>query len=144
MKNSILKYAPIITPALTITVILFAGYWIYKKLFNSIEPPIDEKDIDINQLTFQASQYKIFADAIQNHSQGYGTNEAGIFEIFRQMNNNSDILELTKAFGKRTYFDLSGFAYNASLSEILNYELNSSEMAELHAILQGKGITIRF
>ncbi len=145
MNSKYLAYLPLITPVLTAGIIIVIVVILYKKFIATSEKEvIDPDDIKPDQLTHPKSQYLVFADAIQAACQGFGTNEAAIFEIFRQMYTDSDVLELIRAWGTRTYGDLSGIAYNATLSEVLTYEFNSNEIAQLNAILEEKRITIRF
>jgi hypothetical protein len=92
--------------------------------------------------SYPDSMYSMWANAIT--SAGFntlGTNEQAIYDVFKKMNNNADIVKLIIAFGEqRVEFSLQSVALGAWLSS----ELNSSEMAVLNKILSDKKITYKF
>lgn len=113
--------------------------------------------------SFAESQYKAWADAIQNQFDGcdFGQNIFSadvpligywsgsgkkVRDIVNQLKNNVDFLKLVSAWGVRTYDqcgwgtgDVSGNLYNA-----INDELDRGEVMGLNNILKKKGITYQF
>lgn len=80
----------------------------------------------------------------------YGTDEDAIYDVFRQMNSDCDVILLKRAFGKRDerggicYSDLWGSSCGVELGVWLQSELSSSNFEEINKILSSKGITSRF
>ena len=76
-----------------------------------------------------------------------GTDENAIFEVFGSLRTNGDFIKLKQAFGIREYSGgyLPGFVSpDLGLDGWIQQELDGSEINELNAILQRKGITYRF
>lgn len=92
-------------------------------------------------------QYKSWADRLYQLMNGYGTDEAGIYDVMKQMQNDADIAKLIEAYGVRK---LSTGAYNlspdssANLISALSDELDSNETFIVNGILAKRGITFRF
>lgn len=80
----------------------------------------------------------------------YGTDEDAIYDAFRQMNNDCDVILLTRAFGKREQRGslcpelLWGGSCEIELGPWLQSELSSGDFDEINNILTQKGITSRF
>lgn len=79
-----------------------------------------------------AAQY---ADFIEDTSKSFNTNEEGIFNVFRTLNNESDLLVLQKQFGTRRP---SFSQYAVGLFSFLRQDLSDSEIDTLNAILAQK------
>lgn len=134
-----------IPPIIGASVLLLVIYMIYRKIIApSSSQKIIQGDIKTNHLSYPKSQYQNFADAIQTAVEGtWGDDENAIYDVFRQMKTNSDVLQLELAWGSRSFFVIrSGLYYGASLSEVLHGELNSTELSKINNILSGNGITI--
>lgn len=99
--------------------------------------------------TYLSTNYTQYADRI--YAAGcsgafcYGTDEEAIYEVFNKMQNDLDVLLLTKAFGLReprgewcTPLDDN---CDYSLGEWLQTELDADEFKEINNILTKKGIT---
>lgn len=124
-------------------VLLLVVYLITRQLkTKSIGEKLD-KDINNNQLSYQLSQYELFADQIQEATDTTGTDESAIYAVFQQMNNNSDVLQLTKAYGSRFNYSFTNFG-TYTLPQILTAECSTSEIAQINSILADKNITITF
>ncbi|NOY50444.1 MAG: hypothetical protein GXO88_07780 [Chlorobi bacterium] len=143
-KEIIRTIAP---PIISASVLLFIIWLIYRKL---TAPSTDEKtwqgDIHTNRLSYAKSQYQNFADALLSSFQGtWGDDEDAIYDVFRQMKTDSDVLQLELAWGKRTFFTIrDGLYYSATLSEVLTGQLSNKEIAKVNEILSGNGINITF
>lgn len=85
--------------------------------------------------SFSQVQYNGFANQLYHAMKGMGTDEATIYNVFGKMQNDLDVLELTKAYGTRDSYDLQTW---------LRGDLSSSEMAKLNMILSNKGISKSF
>lgn len=59
------------------------------------------------QASYPDSQYINFADALYSAMDGWGTDEEAVQQVFQAMNNDIDVLKLTKAFGTRDGYSLS-------------------------------------
>ncbi len=95
--------------------------------------------------SFSESQYKIWADAMDECFQGWGTCTGDT--IWVNLKNDADVLMLIKAFGVRTISsgrwnpepDLTG-----ALPKIIRSELSGDEIQTVNEVLGKKGITYKF
>lgn len=107
--------------------------------------------------SFPASQYKAWADSIQNQFDGCDVSapvgdrlsKSGttLYEIITNFKNDMDFLELVKAFGTRTYDQcgwFTGDVENATLYTAVTDELQSGEIKTINEALAKQGITYRF
>lgn len=97
--------------------------------------------------TYPASQFYGWANRLENAMFDIGTDENAIFEVFGSLRTNGDFIKLKQAFGIREYSGgyLPGFVSpDLGLDGWIQQELDGSEISELNAILQRKGITYRF
>lgn len=136
---------------LIVLLIVWLVYKFYKQVgFKSEEEKKAERDYrkDKDMLseqgqkpTFTRTQYKGFADTIEGENKSWDTDEKKIYDIFRNMKNDLDIVLLSEAFGKRRpQFEL----IDRDLNGFLNADLNGSEIGEVNKILASKGIKYRF
>jgi hypothetical protein len=133
-----------------IVVIGIIAFVVYK-FYKDFKPKTKEqRDLETDQDTFvqqgqkpsfPRSQYKAFADTIQQENLSWDTDEKKIYNIFKQMKNDLDITLLVEAFGnRRPQFTLNDVA----LVPFLNEDLNKSEIEEINKILIAKNIKFRF
>lgn len=107
--------------------------------------------------SYYDSQYLSYVDQIVQAASGCGTDEEAIYNVFRQMQNDADIRKLIVLFGVQYYqpcawtspiaysiWTVNDQAYGGSLGTFLGYDLGSSEIANINAILKGKGIQFQF
>jgi hypothetical protein len=97
-------------------------------------------------LSYPISQYDEWANALHTAMYSYGTDEQAIYRIMGYMKNNTDVLQLIKAYGvkKENTIGISG---EGTLSEWLTNELDSTEIGIVNSTLASKknpSITIRF
>ena len=128
----------------------------------------EEKNLEDTGLkaTFSDSQYKAWADALQNQFDGCdidifdfltipalwknfsGTNSAKkLVSIISKFKNDLDFLKLSTAWAIRTYDQCGwgmGNVENASLSKAVSDELNEREISTINSNLAKLGITYKF
>jgi hypothetical protein len=131
-----------------------------------LEDDLDKKLKQGQQPTFSSTQYNNFADSIQTLFEGcdyttpiipvptswilnigWSNSGASLFNILYQFNNDVDFLALQKAFATRTIskgWYCGGDYTNVTLSQAVNKQLNSQEIAAVNKLLTQKGITYRF
>lgn len=79
-----------------------------------------------------------YADFIEDTSKSFNTNEEGIFNVFRTLNNEADLLVLQKQFGTRR----PNFSqYAVGLFSFLRQDLNDSEIQTINSILSQKRLS---
>lgn len=88
---------------------------------------------------------------------GCGTDEDSVYAVFQQMQSKADVLQLVNTFGVRYYqpcvwtspvsyaiWQANDQAYGGGLSTWLGYDMSTSEIGKINAILTGKGIDYSF
>jgi hypothetical protein len=103
------------------------------------------------------AQFEVFSAKIIEAVNGCGTDEEAIYTVFNNMNNKADVLSLISSFGVRYYrpcaatqpisygrFVLNDKSFGGDLSTILQYDLDSTEIAKINNILQSKKIDFTF
>ncbi len=120
-----------------------------KGLGDNTSPEAAEKEIDKNKLTFSKTEFKGFAETLEEAMDKEGTDEDAIYEVFRKLKTRSDVLALISAFGKRTStawtFDWLIYGQTTgTLSKWLQSDLSSSELKKINDILKTQGINYTF
>lgn len=136
------RYAVQISIALAVIVLV----WIIYRRFRKTDDRQDTLDNDIktDNLSHIESYYFVLADKIQTAVEGFGTDEELIYSVMQQMKTNSDVLQLIKTFGKRSFLNGFGVAWKATLTEVLNYELSAKKLARVNEILSENGVNMKF
>lgn len=88
---------------------------------------------------------------------GCGTDEDAVYNVFRKLNNNMDLLYLTYRFGIQYYMPCAAYSpisyakwminrksFPADLTTYINYELSQSEIEKINQILISRGINYLF
>lgn len=118
----------------------------YKREQNEQKTIVGELESETKKtgLTYPQSQYAAFANIIETAGFDVGTDEAAIYNVFRNLKNNADYLALTNAWGKptRKIYDW-GFGYDMTLPQFIRWEMDNNEVAKINAILKSKGIKYR-
>lgn len=149
-KFTNLKEATLNKPLVWLTIIGLGAYALYKVAGAiSRKLTLSNADADIRaaqksgeKLSYSLGNYTQFADQIYAAVlTTFGTDEQAIYNIFSKMNNNLDVAQLIKSFGKRR---LEFSTTMAELGAHLTEDLDSSEIAKLNSILAAKNITYRF
>ena len=145
--NNLPQWSKGIIAVSAIVAVGLVGFVIYKnfKPRTKEEKELDkDEDIFISQgqkPSFPKSQYRAFADTIQQENLSFNTDEEKIYDIFKQMKNDLDIVMLIQAFGeRRPQFTLN----DVGLAPFLNEDLSKSEIGEINKILTAKNINLRF
>ena len=100
------------------------------------------KDISKSDLTYDLSQYVIFADRCWDAVYDIGTDEEALYDVFTKMRSNSDFLQLIKAFGSRGNIVFQGG--EKTLAEWMSSDLNNVEIEKVNDILKRNNITYQF
>tara|TARA_R110000868_G_scaffold101361_4_gene279085 strand:+ start:2664 stop:3224 length:561 start_codon:yes stop_codon:yes gene_type:complete len=134
-----------------------------------VEQKKEIKDLETTGLiaTFKDSQYKAWADALQNQFDGcdfnisdwvspilaiwnyynYSNSGKKLVMIIAKFKNDLDFLKLSTAWGIRTYDQCGwgmGNVENATLSKAVSDELNNGEISKINDALSKQGIKYRF
>lgn len=92
--------------------------------------------------------YVNLADTIEGATKGLvagiGTDEEAIYDVFKKMNNNLDVILLEKAFGEREAADCIWGCPALRLGAFIIDDASASVIEEINTILSAKGITIKF
>ena len=111
---------------------------------NDVDKAIKEEEKKGNRLSYPPAYYNTYADQIEQATDAAGTDSSAIYRTMGAMNNNADVLQLIKAYGKRLNFAMFIPLGYFTLPQILISELTEAELAELNRILSSKGINIQF
>lgn len=135
-----------------IAALFFAGRKIYKtykanlntaKYTQAVQSETETLIQSGQTLTYPKSNYFTFADAIEQAFQYATTDEDTIYSVFWKMRNDLDILELNKAFGKRTIY-FFGIGQELTLPKAIADEMDKDEIALINKILAKKKIKYRY
>lgn len=94
--------------------------------------------------SYPDSQFKAWSHKLQAAMDGFGTDEEAIYDVFRLMKNDADVLKLIDAYGTRTFPGMWGGEVSFTLSSALQSELTRPEITKLNGILETAGIAYRF
>jgi hypothetical protein len=108
-----------------------------------------EKEIKKKPLTYPLSQYKTFANGIEEACNEEGTDEEAIYSIFRKLKSNADYLALQKAWGNPTRFVTPSWyifyttGKRFTIPQLLRNDMSDSEIKKINQILANNKITYR-
>jgi len=129
-------------------VVLIGVHYIYQKVKDSAKATInivkDEIDLKLKgqKLTYSLTTYANLADKIQQAGNGnFGTDEDAIYNAFKLIKNDLDMVQLFKAYGSRR---LEFSFTEANLGGYLQSELSSNEIDNVNKILSKNGLVFRF
>lgn len=94
-----------------------------------------EKGIQKSDLTYTNSEYTQFANKLYSAMKGVGTNENAIYDVFSQMQTDSDVKKLISAFGSKG---------GMTLNEWLLDDLSNKELNKVNQILSKNNINLMF
>lgn len=104
----------------------------------------DEKKLNDQGITasYPETTYKQLADKLDIAMTAFfGTDEEAIYNVFRQIKNDLDLVKLIEAFGiRRLEFNIRW----GNLGAWLQADLNNQEMAKVNSILAANGVSGRF
>jgi hypothetical protein len=154
---------PIADKALTAGVII-GGAWLAWQIFFKYKPTPQQKAIladaqnKLDYLHFQRGidvthslgEFSAYAGSLRNASTDCGTNEAAIFNVISNLNNEADVYQLISSAGILAYKSCAAIEGNwfgdvhNTVPELITSELTGSEIETVNNILQSKGIEYRF
>lgn len=108
-----------------------------------IDKAIEQELKGGNPLSYPLAQYQIMADVIEQATDTSGTDTKAIFNVFAQLGNNTDLLQLIKAYDERWNFFFGVPLGKFTLEQIIHSELDSGERETLSQIILENGITIK-
>ncbi len=122
----------------------YSAYSHTQKVNEALDSAIKKGENAGKSLSYSEAEYTQFANMIEQATAGAGTDTQVIFQVFGKMQNNTDVLQLIKTYGKRpnSWFGIP--LGNFSLSQLLISELSLSERKQLNQILAQKNISITF
>jgi hypothetical protein len=156
---------------------LAIGYFAVKGFLNKLKSDAEKQDAVVTQQTqeqelenlqnngvqrsFAISQYKQWADEIQNQFDGcdvslsvawlskymMSTSGAKLGDIIMKFKNDADFLALNTAWGSSRTYDQCGFFtgnFTGNLSQAVTDELTLNEIKVINEQLAKQGITYRF
>lgn len=152
MKNELLLYlesnkkAKLITIAVIAVVVLAIAIYIICKVngigkkihdssTNSKLAKLLDEEIDDKSITSTQMQLNGYASKLYAAMKGWGTDEDSIYDVFRQMQSRSDVLQLIRTFGVKDHM---------TLNEWLIDELSANEIDKVNQILANNGINYKF
>lgn len=107
--------------------------------------------------SYYDSQYESMATQLVHAMNGCGTDEEAVYEVFRKLRNDADVLKLVQIFGVRYYQPCSWSqpisyamwlvddkSFGGGIDDWLAYDLTSSEIAKVNQILRSNGISYQF
>jgi hypothetical protein len=108
-----------------------------------------EREIKKKPLTYPLSQYKTFANVIEEACNEEGTDEEAIYTTFRKLKSNADYLALQKAWGNPTRFVTPDFylfyttGKRFTIPQLLRNDMSDSEIRKVNQILANNNIKYR-
>ena len=107
----------------------------------TIQSDIDKSE-KVRPATKVETNYRQLADALHKALNQYNTDESGVYRVFAQMNNDTDVLKLVKAFGMR--LNTTGLMPEAqTLNAFIADVMNADEINQINYLLAGKAIKYR-
>ena len=100
-----------------------------------------EKEIKQSPLTYETSQYNVFADRLEDAMFRMNDKENAIYAVFTNMRTKSDVLQTIKTFGKRRLLFTVG---SAGLPTWISRKLSNKEIERINEILSRNDIDFQF
>lgn len=107
--------------------------------------------------SYYDSQYENLSQQLVEAMNGCGTDEQKVYNVFRQLQNDADMLKLLVQFGVRFYTPCASSQpisyalwlwdsqrFGGPISTWLGYDLTSGEISKINAILRDRGINYQF
>lgn len=151
MQNDLLKYLSlnrktkigiIVAIVVVVSIIIFIVWWkqnvsqkIHDKKINTDLANLLDEEITTENITITQQQLNSYASKLYKAMDGWGTDEQQIFDVFRQMQTRSDVLQLIKTFGVKDH---------KTLQEWLFDELSTSDLDKINQILSNNAIDYKF
>lgn len=107
--------------------------------------------------SYDEASYLSMSDSLVQAMSGCGTDEDAIFNAFRSLQNEADLMALISAFGVRYYqpcvwtspiaysqWLINDKAYGGDLGTWLGYDLSASDISRVNSIIGEKSINFSF
>ena len=94
-----------------------------------------DNEITAEAVTLKEATAKALADKLYEAMDGWGTDEAAIYEVMNEMNTRSDVVLLIKTFGVRD---------GKNLVQWITSELNAKDRAQVNNILATNNVNYKF
>lgn len=147
-----IKKSTYIIIGVAIVVIVAAALVIRRKRKSEKNLKVIEEEVVQGNLSYDASQYAVFADALESclSDKGltaglYGVNQKGVYEVFRKMKTDDDVKQLIVAFGTREFRKAYTFGkHDCTLPQALSLLMTTGEIREINEILKENNINYQF
>jgi len=122
----------------------YSSYSHTKEINDALDSAIKKGESTGKPLSYSLPEYTQFANMIEQATAGIGTNTQVINQVFGNLHNNTDVLQLVKTYGQRPNSFFGVPLGNLTLSQLMVSELSYRERKQLNEMLAQKGITITF
>lgn len=139
-KNISLNLTPIVLAGSILLIIIAVVVIIVVKRKKATKEQDDyikdvEKQIDKSDLSYANSEYTQMANKLYSAMKGIGTNENAIYDVFSQMQSESDVRKLISMYGSKD---------GMTLQQWLIDDLSNRELQKVNDILAKNNINYSF
>ena len=139
-KNISLNLTPIVLAGSILLIIIAVVVIIVVKRKKATKEQDDyikdvEKQIDKSDLSYANSEYTQMANKLYSAMKGIGTNENAIYDVFSQLETESDVRKLISTFGSKD---------GMTLQQWLIDDLSNRELQKVNDILAKNNINYSF
>lgn len=139
-KNISLNLTPIVLAGSILLIIIAVVVIIVVKRKKATKEQDDyikdvEKQIDKNDLSYANSEYTQMANKLYSAMKGIGTNENAIYDVFSQLETESDVRKLISTYGSKD---------GMTLQQWLIDDLSNRELQKVNDILAKNNIDYSF
>lgn len=139
-KNISLNLTPIVLAGSILLIIIAVVVIIVVKRKKATKEQDDyikdvEKQIDKSDLSYSNSEYTQMANKLYSAMKGIGTNENAIYDVFSQLETESDVRKLISTYGSKD---------GMTLQQWLIDDLSNRELQKLNDILAKNNINYSF
>ncbi len=138
MENKALTYGMLAGIAVLVVVIVVL-------LLNKLKPAEDVTrsiKLDASKLTYDNTQYVLYASQLHTAMSGAGTDTDTIMRVLGALKTSEDWSALLKAFGTRSVSKWWGYSFSGTLIDWLTDELSAKELQAVNEVLAKIGVSI--
>ncbi len=138
MGNKALSYGMLAGIAVLVVVIIVL-------LINKLKPAEDVTrsiKLDASKLTYDNTQYVLYASQLHTAMSGAGTDTDTIMRVLGALKTSEDWSALLKAFGTRSVSKWWGYSFSGTLIDWLTDELSAKELQAVNEVLAKIGVSI--
>ena len=114
-------------------------------LLNKLKPTEDVTrsiKLDASKLTYDNTQYVLYASQLHTAMLGAGTDTGTIMRVLGALNTSEDWNALVKAYGTRSVGKWWGYSFSGTLIDWLTDELSGKELQAVNEVLTKIGVSI--